>query len=29
MSGEFENLIDPLVAHFQAEALKKQASSNN
>ncbi len=29
MSGEFENLIDPLVAHFQAEALKKQASNNN
>jgi peptide chain release factor 1 len=24
MSGEFENLIDPLVAHFQAEALKRQ-----
>jgi peptide chain release factor 1 len=24
MGGEFENLIDPLVAHFQAEALKRQ-----
>ena len=28
MGGEFENLIDPLSAHFQAEALKKQATSN-
>lgn len=27
MSGQFEYLIDPLVAHFQAEALKKQATS--
>ena len=27
MSGEFEYLIDPLVAYFQAEALKKQATS--
>ena len=27
MSGEFEYLIDPLVAHFQAEALKKQATT--
>lgn len=26
MSGEFEILIDPLIAHFQAEALKKQSS---
>lgn len=26
MSGEFENLIDPLVAHFQAEALKRQTN---
>lgn len=25
MNGAFENLIDPLVAHFQAEALKRQA----
>jgi peptide chain release factor 1 len=24
MSGEFEILIDPLVTHFQAEALKHQ-----
>jgi peptide chain release factor 1 len=24
MSGKFENLIDPLIAHFQAEELKKQ-----
>jgi peptide chain release factor 1 len=24
MSGSFENLIDPLIAHFQAEALKSQ-----
>ena len=24
MKGGFENLIDPLIAHFQAEALKKQ-----
>lgn len=24
MSGALENLIDPLIAHFQAEALKKQ-----
>lgn len=28
MAGELEYLVDPLVAHFQAEALKKQASSN-
>lgn len=28
MSGEFEYLIDALVAHFQAEALKKQASNS-
>lgn len=27
MSGKFELLIDPLNAHFQAEALKKQASN--
>lgn len=27
MSGQFEYLIDPLIAHFQAEALKKQATS--
>lgn len=27
MSGSFEYLIDPLVAHFQAEALKKQTSA--
>lgn len=26
MNGKFENLIDPLMAHFQAEALKKQSS---
>lgn len=26
MSGSMENLIDPLTAHFQAEALKKQTS---
>ncbi len=26
MAGSFEILIDPLVAHFQAEALKKQTS---
>lgn len=25
MGGAFENLIDPLIAYFQAEALKKQA----
>lgn len=28
MSGQFEYLIDALVAHFQAEALKKQASNS-
>ncbi len=28
MGGEFEYLVDPLVAHFQAEALKKQASNS-
>lgn len=27
MSGSFELLIDPLVANFQAEALKKQTSA--
>jgi peptide chain release factor 1 len=27
MGGAFENLIDPLVAHFQAEALKNQTKS--
>lgn len=27
MGGAFENLIDPLVAHFQAEALKKQTAA--
>ncbi len=27
MSGEFEYLIDPLIANFQAEALKKQANN--
>jgi len=27
MSGEFEYLVDPLIANFQAEALKKQANS--
>lgn len=27
MSGAFENLIDPLIANFQAEALKKQTSA--
>ncbi|MFP5518651.1 MAG: peptide chain release factor 1 [Bdellovibrionia bacterium] len=27
MSGEMEYLVDPLVAHFQAEALKQQAQS--
>ena len=27
MNGKFENLIDPLVAHFQAEALKKQTGN--
>lgn len=26
MSGAFENLIDPLITHFQAEALKKNIS---
>ena len=26
MNGKFESLIDPLMAHFQAEALKKQSS---
>lgn len=28
MSGQFEYLIDPLIANFQAEALKKQANSH-
>lgn len=28
MNGKFENLIDPLVAHFQAEALKKQTGAS-
>ncbi len=28
MTGSFEILIDPLIAHFQAEALKKQASNS-
>lgn len=28
MSGELENLIDPLIAYFQAEALKKQSNSD-
>ncbi|MEK6773030.1 MAG: peptide chain release factor 1 [Bdellovibrionota bacterium] len=28
MSGKFENLIDPLIAHFQAEALKKQTGAS-
>jgi len=28
MSGSFENLIDPLIAHFQAEALKKQSTNS-
>lgn len=28
MGGAFENLIDPLVAHHQAEALKRQTDSN-
>lgn len=27
MSGEMETLIDPLIAHFQAEALKRQSKS--
>jgi peptide chain release factor 1 len=27
MNGAFENLVDPLVAHFQAEALKQQSST--
>ena len=27
MGGELEYLIDPLIAHFQAEALKKQATN--
>lgn len=27
MNGKFENLIDPLIAHFQAEALKKQTGN--
>lgn len=27
MSGAFENVIDPLTAHFQAEALKNQAQA--
>ncbi|MGE3757751.1 MAG: peptide chain release factor 1, partial [Pseudobdellovibrionaceae bacterium] len=29
MSGAFEDMIDPLVAHFQAEALKKQTTTGN
>jgi peptide chain release factor 1 len=28
MKGHFENLIDPLIAHFQAEALKNQTQSS-
>jgi len=28
MNGKFENLIDPLIAHFQAEALKKQTGAS-
>jgi len=28
MSGSFEILIDPLIAHFQAEALKKQSTNS-
>lgn len=28
MNGQFEYLIDPLLAHFQAEALKKQATNS-
>jgi peptide chain release factor 1 len=27
MGGAFEHLVDPLIAYFQAEALKKQSSS--
>lgn len=27
MNGAFENLIDPLVTHFQAEALRRQSST--
>ena len=27
MKGSFENLIDPLIAYFQAEALKRQTGS--
>lgn len=27
MNGAFENLVDPLVAHFQAEALKQQSAT--
>ncbi len=27
MNGAFENLVDPLVAHFQAEALRQQSST--
>lgn len=27
MSGSFEHLIDPLIAHYQAEALKRQTQS--
>jgi hypothetical protein len=26
MKGGFENLIDPVTAYFQAEALKKEAA---
>jgi peptide chain release factor 1 len=29
MAGELEYLVDPLVAHFQAEALKKQGANTN
>lgn len=28
MSGEFEYVVDPLIAHFQAELLKNQSNSN-
>lgn len=29
MGGEFETMIDPLMAHFQAEALKNQSRKSN
>ena len=29
MSGQLEYLVDPLIAHFQAEALKKQTGNNS